>query len=165
MLKFFARIGSVDPKLIEGKSLRYNLALGNESVSEKDMVQALQQVGLYNEAAGADSSNPALLNIRLDQVVEGELSGGQMLRFELARALVKKPKILFIDEPTASLDPKRAESIIKLLTDIKNENHEMTIVCISHDKRFRGISYIDPNSSAEEGLKKVKCIDIADIQS
>lgn len=60
-----------------------------------------------------------------------ELSGGQMQRILVARALSTNPSILFLDEPTASMDEKIKTSIYELMEDLNGEG--ITIVLISHD--------------------------------
>ncbi len=60
----------------------------------------------------------------------GTLSGGQAQRALIARAIVNHPKILLLDEPTASVDPKAEQEIHQLLVDL---NHTMTIVMVTHD--------------------------------
>lgn len=59
-----------------------------------------------------------------------ELSGGEFQRLLIARALATDPKILLLDEPTASVDPASREHIYKLLTEI---NKSVTIVMVTHD--------------------------------
>lgn len=59
-----------------------------------------------------------------------ELSGGQMQRVFIARALAREPKLLLLDEPTASVDPKMQNSFYELLSRLKEE---MTIVLVTHD--------------------------------
>ncbi|MCT4543728.1 MAG: ABC transporter ATP-binding protein [Vallitalea sp.] len=59
-----------------------------------------------------------------------ELSGGQLQKVLLARALVMNPHILLLDEPTASLDTNAKQEIYKILTDL---NKEVTIMMVSHD--------------------------------
>ena len=78
-------------------------------------LQALDTVGLLNKSYN-----------RAD-----ELSGGQRQRVGIARAIIKKPLLLLADEPVASLDPKAAVSIMKLLKKI-NKNFNITIVCNLH---------------------------------
>jgi zinc transport system ATP-binding protein len=59
-----------------------------------------------------------------------ELSGGQRQRVFIARALASQPKILLLDEPTASIDKEMQENIYHFLKEL---NKEMTIVLITHD--------------------------------
>jgi putative ABC transport system ATP-binding protein len=62
-----------------------------------------------------------------------ELSGGQQQRVSIARALVKKPKMILADEPTANLDSVTGESIVDLMRDL-NDKEEVTFVFSTHDK-------------------------------
>lgn len=62
----------------------------------------------------------------------GELSGGQQQRVLFARAIVKSPKILVLDEPCTGLDHDTAENFYKLLNQVNAED-KTTIVMISHD--------------------------------
>ena len=59
-----------------------------------------------------------------------ELSGGEFQRMLIARALCVNPKVLLLDEPTASVDPNSRESIYRLLSKI---NKDITIVLVTHD--------------------------------
>ncbi|MBZ8182591.1 metal ABC transporter ATP-binding protein [Oscillatoria salina] len=69
-----------------------------------------------------------LLDLRHRSV--SELSGGQLQRVYLARALATEPRILLLDEPTASLDSRASTAIYDLLEEI---NSYVTILTISHD--------------------------------
>ena len=75
-----------------------------------------------------------LLKIRdLAEKKFGELSGGQKQRTLICRAIVSNPKMLFLDEPTASVDAAIEEDIYKILSDF---NSDITILLVSHDVGF-----------------------------
>ena len=59
-------------------------------------------------------------------------SGGEQQRINVARAIIDPPKLLLIDEPTASLDPKTKDVVIHMLLELKKKG--CSIVCISHDE-------------------------------
>lgn len=63
----------------------------------------------------------------------GQLSGGQQQRVSIARAIVRKPKILLADEPTANLDSKNSLLILSLLSNLSRE-HGITVIYSSHDQ-------------------------------
>lgn len=62
-----------------------------------------------------------------------ELSGGEMQRAAIARALVSHPEILLADEPTGNLDAKTGREIIDLIARL-NERERLTIIMVTHDK-------------------------------
>ena len=64
----------------------------------------------------------------------GELSSGQKNRVSLAKSLINKPKLLFLDEPTASLDPDVGDFVREYLEKYKNKN-ELTILLASHNMK------------------------------
>ena len=64
----------------------------------------------------------------------GELSSGQKNRVSLAKSLINKPKLLFLDEPTASLDPDVGDFVREYLEKYKKKN-ELTILLASHNMR------------------------------
>ena len=73
--------------------------------------------------------------LRLEELlkrVTGELSSGQKNRASLAKALINKPKVLFLDEPTASLDPEIGDFVRSFLETYKTEN-KISILLASHN--------------------------------
>lgn len=61
-----------------------------------------------------------------------ELSGGMIKRAAIARALALDPKLLFLDEPTAGLDPHGASELDELILDLK-QSLDLTVVMVTHD--------------------------------
>ena len=61
-----------------------------------------------------------------------DLSGGMVKRIALARALALEPELIFLDEPTAGLDPDRSDSFVALIRDLHRELG-LTVVMVTHD--------------------------------
>ena len=69
------------------------------------------------------------------------LSGGEAQKVTIARALVQEPKILLLDEPTSSLDPRNQHDIMKLVRSIAKDRN-ILVVCVIHDLNL-AIRYCD----------------------
>ena len=108
-------------------SIRDNVAAGlrvqqRQSPSRRDtdyiVEDALQRAGLWEEVKD---------RLRTSAVA---LSGGQQQRLCIARALATKPKVLLLDEPTASLDPASTQKVEELVYELRAT---MTIVVVTHN--------------------------------
>ena len=67
-----------------------------------------------------------------------QLSGGEQQRVSVARAIIKKPKILFADEPTASLDSVMSAQVMDVLIALNKKGQ--TIVMVTHEEEFAALS-------------------------
>lgn len=70
----------------------------------------------------------------LRNALTGQLSSGELTRVNLCKALLNRPELLLLDEPTASLDPNIADKVRKLLRQIQREQ-EMAMLYTSHNMR------------------------------
>ncbi len=85
----------------------------------------------HREAMIENSLN--LLEIQgLGHRLIGELSGGEQQRVFIARALINKPDLLILDEPTAAIDPETRDNFYRLLRDL-NQRDGVTIILVTHD--------------------------------
>jgi len=118
------------PWLVNG-SIRTNLQLLSGPVSDQALLDALKQVGL---ARFCDTA--AALDRPLTERGEG-LSGGQLQRLALARAFLVPYDILYLDEPTASLDASSRQQVIAALSMLKPYT---ILVIVSHDPEVSALA-------------------------
>jgi putative ABC transport system ATP-binding protein len=78
-----------------------------------------------------------------------EVSGGEQQRAAIARALINEPKIIFADEPTASLDVSSAKVILELFKKL-NREHGQTIVMVTHEPEDK--KYVDRVIFLKDGV-------------
>lgn len=110
------------PNLIPSLNVMENINLvvkknTENSVRQEDIKEYLRVVGLGN---------------RMKDDVK-TLSGGEAQRVAIIRALINKPKILFCDEPTGSLDEETGQNIMDVLTNLHND-FGCSLVIVTHDK-------------------------------
>lgn len=96
------------------------------------------------------------LGDKLDHI-PSKLSGGQMQRVSIARALIMKPRYLFADEPTGALDSANAKIVMDIFQDI-NKTEGTTVIMVTHDPDFaksakRQIKLVDGTISNTKGEK------------
>jgi putative ABC transport system ATP-binding protein len=76
------------------------------------------------------------------------LSGGEKQRVAIARAIIHKPKVLFADEPTASLDSKRSKDVMMLIRNL-TKTLNITTLMVTHDEEM--LSYVDSIIKMSDG--------------
>ncbi len=94
------------------------VANNNHKMAEQESLKIIQKVGLKE---------------RIDHY-PSELSGGEMQRIAISRAIVNKPRIILADEPTGSLDHENANQIFNLLFKLKNKDR--VIIFATHNRFF-----------------------------
>tara|TARA_Y100000590_G_scaffold468339_1_gene650752 strand:+ start:4511 stop:6208 length:1698 start_codon:yes stop_codon:yes gene_type:complete len=106
-------------------SIYENIAAGFDNATEDDIVEAAKAVGAHEFIA----SLPKAYYYEVSE--QGlNLSGGQRQSIALARALIRKPKLLVLDEPTSSMD---TDSSLKVINHIFNLDYKPTIIIATHN--------------------------------
>ncbi|CAL1189370.1 unnamed protein product [Candida parapsilosis] len=132
------------PKFFEGSILE-NLVYGispTRQVNFKELKHHLRICGVYDFVM----SLPEGLHTRVGEGNNTLLSGGQLQRLSIVRALIRRPKILIFDECTSNLDPTNARLIVDLILSLKNK---YTILCITHDQEM--MNMVDKMYTLENG--------------
>ena len=93
-----------------------NVKMGADLAGNRDYKAVIKAVGLEEKL----------------QKYPSELSGGEQQRVCVARALAKKPKVLFLDEPTGALDEQTGRSLLAYICKLQKE-HGFTIVMVTHN--------------------------------
>jgi ATP-binding cassette, subfamily C, bacterial LapB len=138
-----AGIGFVlqDTDLFFGK-LRDNITLGRPASTDEEVLSAARLAGVESFIAG----HPLGYDM---PVAEGgrSLSGGQKQAIGLARVLIRRPKVVFFDEPTAHFDVRSEAEFLERLKGLARE--QMTIIISTH--RFSLLGYVDRLLLFEKG--------------
>lgn len=134
-LGFIFQTFNLLPVLSAAENVEYPL-LQRKEISRK---QRIERVAYYLEVVGLTKHAKHRPN---------ELSGGQRQRVAIARALAGSPQIVLADEPTANLDSKTGESILKLMKQL-NEIEGTTFIFSTHD--FRVMQMADRVVSISDG--------------
>lgn len=107
-----------DYMLLPELTVKENIELG-KGKSNLDLKEVTDALGIT-----------ALLN-----KYPSQLSGGQRQRVSIARAIIKKPEVLFCDEATGALDEENSKQVVKVLHDVKNK-YGITIVFATHNLKI-----------------------------
>lgn len=96
-----------------------NVKMGADLIRNKNYHKIIKAVGLENK----ENKYPS------------ELSGGEQQRVSVARALAKKPKVLFLDEPTGALDEETGRLLLNYISQLQKE-YTFTIVMVTHNQNI-----------------------------
>ena len=121
------------PRLIRGVA---------RDIAEKKAMELLERVGLPDKASAFPS----------------QLSGGQMQRIAIARAMAMEPRVLLFDEPTSALDPEMVGEVLAVMKELA-VNH-MTMVVVTHEMNFARevadrVLFLEGGGILEEGPPSV----------
>lgn len=137
-----------DFKILTNRTVRENISLAldilglDQEIINKRIKELLNLTGLEGK----------------DDMFPSQLSGGEVQRVIIARALAPQPKVIFADEPTGNLDEETAMQIINLLKDINEQG--TAVILATHDKsvlsklKFRSIQLEDGKIIKDTGAKK-----------
>jgi putative ABC transport system ATP-binding protein len=107
-------------------------------INEMNALENIYSLSLMEGKSKEESistAQEALVNVGLGDKgkrIPDQLSGGEKQRVAVARAIAKKPKILFADEPCANLDTHTSEQVLEVLRNL-NKKHGQTIVMVTHE--------------------------------
>jgi len=102
--------------LLPDMNVDKNVKMGADLANNKDYKAVIEAVGLGEKLHKYPS----------------ELSGGEQQRVSVARALAKKPKVLFLDEPTGALDEQTGRQVLDYICKLKSK-YDFTIVMVTHN--------------------------------
>lgn len=88
---------------------------------------------------------------KLKHKYPADLSGGEKQRVAIAKAIYHQPKLILADEPTASLDTKKATAVVEILAELANQMGTV-IIMVTHDERM--IDYCDSVYMMHDGVLK-----------
>ncbi len=112
-------------------------ALNKDLTAKENVALPLLALGYSTSKAykiASESLESVGLGERLDSY-PSQLSGGEQQRVSISRAVAKKPKYLFADEPTASLDIKNSDNVMEIIDDLHKNG--MTVIAITHEEVYK----------------------------
>lgn len=105
--------------LLPNMTIEKNVRMGADLANNQEYKEIIKAVGLEEKAKKYPS----------------ELSGGEQQRVSVARALAKKPKVLFLDEPTGALDEETGRQVLDYICKLHKE-YGFTIVMVTHNQNI-----------------------------
>ncbi len=105
--------------LLPNMNVEKNVKMGADLAGNRDYKEIIKAVGLDEKL----------------HKYPGELSGGEQQRVSVARALAKKPEVLFLDEPTGALDEQTGRQVLEYISRLQGE-YGFTIVMVTHNQNI-----------------------------
>lgn len=138
---------SQEPKLF-ARSLRENISYGKEDATDEDVEQAAKRAYAHDFIMGLPEGYKTDAGSK-----GGMVSGGQKQRIAIARALIRKPKILVLDDATSSLDTD-SERKVHLALEEMRRTEQCSVLLIAH--RLSAVEKADHIVFLQEGVVKEK---------
>ena len=144
---------------IDNNEINFSENISNDKIRSKKIGIIYQQNNLLSDFTSLENIYLASLALGVDkktsiekakkiikkvgltsreQHYPSELSGGEMQRIAIARALINEPEIILADEPTGSLDHSTAKEVFKVLYNLKNKNR--LIIYATHNRFFANMA-------------------------
>lgn len=109
--------------LLQNMNVGKNVKMGADLAANSDYKAIIKEVGLENKLHKFPS----------------ELSGGEQQRVSVARALAKRPEVLFLDEPTGALDEDTGRQVLQYISELQKE-YGFTIIMVTHNLNIAEIA-------------------------
>ena len=134
------RVMGLDP-ISQGDELRQQSGVLTETTALYERLNAHQNLEFFGKLYGMSDGE---LNSRIGELLKffglegraadkvGTYSKGMKQRLALARALLNRPRILYLDEPTSSLDPESAQQVHELIQSVKANDGQTVFLCTHH---------------------------------
>ena len=134
------RVMGLDP-ISQGDELRQQSGVLTETTALYERLNARQNLEFFGKLYGMGGEE---LNSRIGELLKffglegrsadkvGTYSKGMKQRLALARAMLNRPRILFLDEPTSSLDPESAQQVHELIQSVKANDGQTVFLCTHH---------------------------------
>lgn len=105
--------------LLPNMNIEKNVRMGADLAGNKEYDEIIRAVGLWDKR----------------QKYPSELSGGEQQRVSIARALSKKPKVLFLDEPTGALDESTGRLVLDYISNLQR-SEKFTVIMVTHNSNI-----------------------------
>ena len=141
-LRYRMVLVSQEPLIVRG-TIEYNLKLLNPLVENEKMVEIMRKLRLHNKISSLPEGYGTVIGFK-----ERTLSAGEKQRIAFARAYLKFPEIMLLDEITSNLDKESEDALISVISEM----HNVTMFIVSH--KDRTLAVCNKIYSIDEGIMK-----------